>query len=240
MTSTTTYIYALLAGIIPGFLWLWFWLREDRLHPEPRLLILISFLGGMAAVPLVLPFEQFVHEHLTDDRQILFLWALIEESFKFIAAYILVLRRKADDEPLDPLIYMITVAIGFAALENSFFILKALNETNTLQTIATTDLRFIGATLLHIVSSAIIGASLALTFFKSKTRRFFSVIGGLFVATLAHALFNYSLLTGGNGDALKVFMFVWGGIILLMLIFEEVKLITPENSTLLTVQGEEV
>jgi len=43
MLSAETVIYVLLGGIVPTLLWLWFWRREDRLHPEPRRLILLAF-----------------------------------------------------------------------------------------------------------------------------------------------------------------------------------------------------
>ena len=123
-----SFIYALLAGIIPAFLWLYFWLREDRLHPEPRLLIFIAFLGGMLAVPLVLPVEQFVNSNFSDMPTVIMLWAFVEEFTKYFIGFVLVLRRKAVDEPIDAIIYMITIALGFAALENILYLFAKVNS----------------------------------------------------------------------------------------------------------------
>ena len=121
MLSLQTIIFAALGGLLPALLWLWFWLKEDSRCPEPRLLIIATFIAGMIAVPIVLPLEQYV-ESFASGTIALTLWAAIEEIFKYIAALVVVLWRKVVNEPIDAVIYMITVALGFAALENALFL----------------------------------------------------------------------------------------------------------------------
>ena len=48
--TLSSFIYALLAGILPSLIWLWFWLREDSERSEPRWLLTASFFGGVVAV----------------------------------------------------------------------------------------------------------------------------------------------------------------------------------------------
>src|SRR3989344_7108138 len=141
---TPTFLLALAGGILPAMIWLWFWLREDRAHPEPRVLLLFTFVGGMMAVPLVL--------HLESPIPILFgaysvvtviIWAALEEIVKFAGAYITALRTKAYNEPIDAIIYMLTVALGFSALENALFIFDPLVSGNIPDSIITGNLRFI-------------------------------------------------------------------------------------------------
>ena len=43
--DSTHFAIAFLAGLIPALFWLWFWLREDKAHPEPRALIATSFIA---------------------------------------------------------------------------------------------------------------------------------------------------------------------------------------------------
>ena len=138
--SFQTITFAALGGLLPALLWLWFWRREDRRHPEPRPLIALAFLAGIIAVPLVLPLEKYVAKFVLGGSEIetiaginlmlaltgIILWSLIEEILKFLAAYLTVLRRKEVDEPIDLVIYMITVALGFAAAENALFLLDDL------------------------------------------------------------------------------------------------------------------
>ena len=123
MIGVETVIYALLGGILPALVWLAFWLREDYRHPEPRGLILRTFTFGMGAVILVLPFQKVIAVFLPGmTLAAIFLWVVLEELFKFSAAYIGGLRSVEDNEPIDPIIYMITAALGFVALENALFL----------------------------------------------------------------------------------------------------------------------
>src|SRR3989344_5601954 len=124
MINTDIIFYALLGGILPALIWLAFWLREDYKHPEPRGLILKTFLLGMGAVILVLPFQKAIDILLTGMAfATILLWVILEEVFKFGGAYIGGLKSIEDNEPVDPIIYMITAALGFVALENALFIL---------------------------------------------------------------------------------------------------------------------
>ena len=64
MISPEALLFALFGGILPALLWLIFWLREDRLHPEPRRFILYVFLTGMLVVPFVLPLEELAQRYV--------------------------------------------------------------------------------------------------------------------------------------------------------------------------------
>lgn len=217
-------LFALLGGLVPTFLWLWFWLREDRSCPEPRTLILISFLAGIIAVPLVIPLERAVAT-VTSGTLMVVLWAMIEESMKFLVAYIAVLRHKEMNEPVDAVIYMITVALGFAAFENTLFLLEPLSLQLVADSLQIGNLRFIGATLLHTLASGTIGICIALTFYRGHYARDIAAVLGIILATLLHALFNFSIMTfnGRNEGILSVFLGLWLGIIVLILLFEKIK-----------------
>ncbi len=235
MDSTTEIFYALLAGILPAILWLWFWLKEDNLHPEPRLLLAFSFLGGMLSVALVLPLQKLVLD-LLDGSTLAYattlkyiIWAGIEEIMKLVVVYFIALRSRFLDEPIDAMIYLITVALGFAALENTFFILKPLELGNTLQALISGNLRFIGATLLHVVASATIGFSISLTFFKGKLLKRTSLLFGVILATALHAAFNLFIIQSSGIDTFKIFALVWVGVIILMLFFEKARSIDSQK-----------
>jgi RsiW-degrading membrane proteinase PrsW (M82 family) len=58
-TITIQVIWTLfLTAVLPALLWLFFWLREDRFHPEPRGLLILTFLAGGLVVFLITPLEQ--------------------------------------------------------------------------------------------------------------------------------------------------------------------------------------
>jgi RsiW-degrading membrane proteinase PrsW (M82 family) len=220
MITAPVVFTAFLGGLLPALLWLVFWQLEDHCDPEPKKLIILSFVAGMVVVPLVLPFQHIVQSYLpTISALTFFLWAAIEELFKFAAAWIVILRNRAVDEPIDAIVYMITVSLGFAALENTLFLLRPDSPVNDL--LLTGSQRFIGSTLLHTLASATIGIALALAFYKSKKKRTIYLTGGIALAIALHTLFNVIIMSGGNGFA--AFLFVWIGVIVVLLFFERLK-----------------
>jgi RsiW-degrading membrane proteinase PrsW (M82 family) len=228
---TPVLFLAFLGGVLPALLWLTFWLLEDRCEPEPKRYIFFCFVAGMLAVPFVLPIENSICVYLMDgvcplsniSLPVLIGWALTEELFKFGAAYVVALRSKVFDEPLDAVIYLVTAALGFSAAENMLFLLKPLESGDLLQTIITGDLRFIGAMLLHTLASATIGVMLALTFYQPAGVRRLAALGGVILAVALHTLFNFFILGSGSGATFWIFLFIWLGIIGVLLMAERVK-----------------
>lgn len=226
MTNLETFAYSLLGGILPALLWLFFWLREDRKNPEPNRLIGRTFLLGMLSVVLVIPFQKGVEMMFPSlAATAILLWALLEEVFKFGAGYFGGLHSAEDDEPVDPMIYMITAALGFVALENALFIFGPLAGEDVTQGLITGNMRFIGASLLHVVSSGIVGASLSFAFYRTRPKRTAAVTTGLILAILFHFLFNIFILQMGGNGTLIAFMGVWVGVVGLLLAFERAKAI---------------
>lgn len=221
-------LQSFLLGFLPAVFWLWFWLHEDP-HPEPRRILLITFIYGMVAVPIALFFEEIIYNGaialglMTASKIIpaaIILWALTEEYIKYAAAKF-ALRSTEFDEPIDAPIYLITAALGFAAIENMFFLLKTIMLTPDLA-VVTGEMRFLGATLLHVASSTTVGMSIALAFFHKENRHrnaFFGVI----LATLLHTGFNLFIINNGEGNMFPLFSLLWLFCIILLFVFERVK-----------------
>lgn len=229
MISFNPLMYASLAGVLPALLWLLFWLREDRKNPEPKGLIARTFLFGMLSVIAVLPFQKAVEMLIPHSIvYMLFWWAVLEELFKYIAGHFGGLSSREDNEPIDPLIYMITAALGFVALENTLFILSPILGNNLSQSVITGNMRFIGASLLHVVTSGMVGVALSFSFYKSIDAKVRRVILALILAISFHTLFNYFILKFGEKGAFISFLSVWVGVIALLLAFEKAKAIAPK------------
>jgi len=175
--------------------WLLFFLREDTC-PEPKRLILYTF-GAGAFVSLFVLVVQYAFQQsiLGLGGNILLIimgLALIEELFKFIAAYWVIDKDRAFNEPVDAMIYMIVAALGFATVENLFVLGNSFSIINLASfSIVTTTLllRFIGATLLHSISSALVGFYWAKGKLLQKKKKF--ILTGILFATLIHGIFNY-------------------------------------------------
>lgn len=225
-----TIVYALLAGLLPALLWLIFWLREDNLHPEPRYLITGTFLSGMVVVVIAVFLEKYASDIIVDEKYRYIAWAAIEEITKFLAVALIALKSRYMDEPIDAMIYCITAALGFAALENALFILSPLDTGDITRSIVTGNMRFIGATLVHVVCSSVIGFMIGLSFYKNAFLKALSLIFGVILAIALHAGFNLSIINETVTNTLKVFGFVWLAVVILIILFEEVKGIRPKGA----------
>ncbi|MBX9906961.1 PrsW family intramembrane metalloprotease [Patescibacteria group bacterium] len=226
--SPSVIALACLGGFIPAFFWLWFWLREDKNRPEPKLLIASAFFAGMGVVVITLPLQKLALDNFSG-TELLFVWVVIEEILKYAAALVVVLWNKAVDEPIDAIVYMITIALGFSALENALFIFTPLAEGRVVESLLTGNFRFLGATLLHVVASGTVGAAMAFAFYRPKVERVFWSTFGLCVAIVLHMLFNFFIIDATGETILTVFLFVWMGVIALFLVFEKVKLLEKKH-----------
>lgn len=226
--ESTQFAIAFLGGLIPALFWLWFWLREDSKRPEPWHLIGLTFIAGMAVVPLALPLQKMAIELYRGDN-LIFAWVIIEEVLKYAAALIFVLWNREVDEPIDLIIYLVAIALGFAALENALFIFNPLVIGDYLNSALTGTFRFLGATLLHVLASGTVGAFLAFAYYKSNRIKMIFGMIGLFIAIILHALFNFLIMDASGETILGVFLFVWMGIIVLFLVFEKVKLLEARH-----------
>lgn len=227
--------YALLSGILPALLWLWFWLKEDNLHPEPRKIIALTFIFGAISVVIAMIIEQyianiFVGSQYETIRYIL--WASTEEIVKIIIVTIVALSSIEMDEPIDAMIYCITVALGFAALENTLFIYSNLDKGGVIHGIITGNMRFMGATLVHVVSTVSVGFMIGLSMYRNFFIRIISVTIGVIIAITLHSAFNLSIIDIKATDILKIFGWVWGAIVILLILFEEIKIVKPKAPTI--------
>ena len=67
-------------------------------------------------------------------------------------------------------LFLAFFALGFAALENALFIFNPFMRGEFTESILTGNFRFLGATLLHVLASGVVGATMALAFYRPKGR----------------------------------------------------------------------
>lgn len=244
---------AFVGGFLPTIFWLWFWLQEDKRKPEPLRLIMKTFIiGGFFIVPAFLLEKLLAPD--TDNQVVstilstwqnfpgwvailsvsvpIIIWAFVEEVIKYMAAHVAALKNKACDEPIDLMIYLITAALGFAAIENFLFLLNILIIDGNFQGsfFITGNLRFLGATLLHVVSSAVLGASLAFAYSRSRRAKFAAWVIGLFLAGALHAVFNFFIIINDSGRIFGVLVLLWLMAVLVIFLFEAIKRLVSKNT----------
>ena len=222
-----TFAYALVGGILPAIFWLWFWMHEANDHKEPRDVIFLSFVIGMCGVFVVYPLQKIsgkIFNLQEESVKAIYIWAFIEEAVKFAGAYVIAIRNKAaNNHPIDAFIYMMTVALGFAAMENTLFLLTPLLKGDVMSSVLTGTARFMGASLLHVAASGVFSIFIGYGFYKGKSTKAVLIFIGLIAATLIHTIFNFIIIISDQQRMFVAFSFVWITIILLILSLEKVK-----------------
>jgi len=198
------WLFLIVLATLPALLWFIFFSKAES-HKEPKRLVLLTFLiGFFISSPTVL-IQTILKEEIKyfwpaiNIFILIFVLALVEELFKFIGAYWAVRKDPTFSEPIEAMFYMVSVALGFATVENILIIAGDFNFHNPLilyQSISTMALRFFGATFLHTLSSAVFGYYWA----KGHIHKilFHFLLLGLILATSIHAIFNYLVLRFEN------------------------------------------
>lgn len=218
-----TLILAILSGIVPAIFWLWFWLRqEDREDREPIGLIIVSFILGGLIVFVAVALEKYSLNFIKENTTQIIVWAIIEELLKFIGVMVIIFGNKNVDQPIDYPMYFIATALGFAALENFLYLINPFSVSGTIVGMLTGNLRFLGSTLLHAISSAMIGSALGLSFYLKQYRAIYLFVG-IMCAIILHSIFNFFIMKGSGENFLSVFGFLWVVTIINILIFEKLK-----------------
>ncbi len=228
-----SYILLLFFGFLPSIIWLLFYLRKDK-HPESnKKIIKVFFFGMLIAIPTAL-IELGVLDQIGIIKDLpafvsnpfLFLAlkyflvvALLEELMKYLIVKKEVFSAPEFDEPVDIILYMIICALGFAAVEN---ILTLLPPKEIAEALSTIWIRFIGATLLHTLCSAMLGYFLALSFFETKKRNRLAVVGLILAITL-HGFYDLSIMTEGSLNVLGPMIILIGLAIFVSFGFKKVK-----------------
>ncbi|RJP43603.1 PrsW family intramembrane metalloprotease [Candidatus Parcubacteria bacterium] len=208
----------ILLALAPGFAWLFFYLKED-VHPEPKRLIVSVFIAGMAFAFFALVLQVLASPVLAGlgvavlTPISLLVLSLIEEVTKFWAAYFVVHKSAEFNEPVDAMIYMVVAALGFATVENIGALHGGGSQTALISSaFETASLRFVGATLLHSLSSAIVGYYWAISVREFHARK--PLVLGICIATALHAAFNYLILGYGSVVYPVIFLTIVGFFVL--------------------------
>jgi len=195
----------LLLAIGPGIFWLWYFLAKDRLRPEPRSLVRrVFFVGVIAAFAAGLleavalgaaglSLEAGMPETLIAAAFI----GLIEEGVKFAAVLVTAYRHTHFDEVIDGIVYAVTASLGFATIENVFYVFNGGVGVGVARALLSVP----G----HAFFGAVMGYYLGVAKFSAHETRW--LFTGLGLATLAHTIYD-ALVFSQSAYALAVIPFV--------------------------------
>ncbi|MFE8702653.1 glutamic-type intramembrane protease PrsW [Cytobacillus sp. FJAT-54145] len=113
------------AGIAPGLALLSYFYLKDEYGPEPISMVMKAFIyGALLVFPIM--FIQYVIEVeslvSSDLIHAFFSTSLLEEFFKWFVLFYTVYQHVDFDEPYDGIVYGVAVSLGFATVENIFYL----------------------------------------------------------------------------------------------------------------------
>ncbi|UII54660.1 glutamic-type intramembrane protease PrsW [Cytobacillus spongiae] len=177
------------AGIAPGLALLSYFYLRDQYNSEPVSMVLKTFIfGAILVFPImfiqyVLETEQVIQTPLLNA---FFATSLLEEFFKWFILFYTIYQHVDFDEPYDGIVYGASVSLGFATLENIFYLF-----TGGLQ-------YALGRALLPVSSHALFGVIMGYYLGKGKftrKRKSLWIFFSLFVPFFLHGIYDYILVS---------------------------------------------
>lgn len=195
-----------LIAVAPSGFLLWYFYHADKYKYEPLRLIAGTFIIGALLFFVALLIESSYGQPTGIDGGLaIFLYflfgiGLVEESIKFISVRIYAYRSPLFDEPMDGIVYGVAAGLGFATVENIFYVFE--------NGIANAFARSLISVPGHAFWGAILGYYLA----RSKLeRKPLLAVAGLSIAVFFHGLFDTLTTVISNGVLAFVLLFslVW-------------------------------
>lgn len=215
---------AIFWGILPAIAWLIFWIRsEEKKDREPWGLVIMIFIIGMLSVLVAIPIEHAVVPYISDERTLIIVWAAIEEFVKYALIFVVIKNSYYLDDPIDWPMYFIAGALGFAGLENILFLMNPDLISDTGLKLITGNLRYLGSTLLHAVSTGIIGIGIGLSYYQNWKNYSQYLIGGLIASITLHAMFNLFIINASDREFFRIFGILWVVSIISILLLEKLR-----------------
>ena len=193
------YVICMLPVLLPLMFWIFYHLHADRHLPEPPGHLLLAFALGVGSYYLGIGMYRSLDlvglrydAYFLAETNLVGLFAyavlvigVIEELAKMIPFLLVVLTFREFDEPIDGIIYASFIALGFAAVENYYY-LPSLTHFESYA-------RGFAGPVLHIVFASIWGYYIGRAYLAK--RRIPGVIAGALAFTaLLHGIYDFVVL----------------------------------------------
>jgi len=190
--QTLLYTSLALAPIFTIILFIYF---KDKYKKEPFRLLFYCFIGGIISIipPIIIENAVgFIGLDKSDNWIITAIYAIgvvgfIEELSKFFVIRIIVYKNAEFNEPFDGIVYAVLVSMGFAAVENVFYVFNSPTPE------ITALIRALTAVPAHAVFAILMGFYIGMARFTFKRKRIRYLLQGIIVAVLFHGLYDFFL-----------------------------------------------
>lgn len=199
----------LTAALLPAiFLWYYIWKQDSQ--PEPTNWLVKAALYGVAIIIPVFIIETIIQSVIFGEvgpRTLLgttidafFVAALPEEGFKLLVLWLVLRRNPYFDEHFDGIVYAVCVGLGFAAIENVFYIFG--EQENWIGVAVTRALLSVPG---HYAFAVLMGYYYSVYHFVDHSPRIAACV--LLVPILAHGVYDAIAMSGSVNSYIGVISF---------------------------------
>ena len=204
-------ILLLAVAIAPGIAIAIYVYKRDKYEKEPLGLLVKCFVfGALAGFPAGFA-EDFTFELLGIDLDAptdlftafyaaFFLVGFTEESVKYWVLTRYAFSKPAFNEPFDGIVYSVMIGLGFATLENVFYVMDG--------GWGVAALRMFTAVPMHAVFGVLMGYYVGIAKFQHASHRMNSLIKGLGFAILLHGSYDFVLFQNATSELTKIILIV--------------------------------
>ncbi len=182
-------------AVAPGLAIAFYIYERDKLDKEPMRLLIISFLlGAVSVIPAMVIEETAEFIGILNTGEFLrsapyaLMVGFTEELCKYSFLMIFAFPKKDFNEPFDGITYGVMVAMGFATLENIFYIMFDQDEPYK-----TALFRMFSAVPAHACFGILMGYYIGLAKFK-QVKSYTLKITAIVIAGLFHAAYDFFIL----------------------------------------------
>jgi len=179
--------------IIPSIIILGYFTLSDKFKEPKTSVLLIFFLGFLICLPAGI-LNTFLYDNFNTGSELseklyssFLAPAWTEEILKFIILYFIVLRRHEFNEPMDGIVYGVTVSLGFATYENYDYVFR-LAELWEIDPQQMAIWRSYSAVPLHGLNGAIMGFYFGSYVFSGNKKYLYLA---LIIPYFIHGLYNF-------------------------------------------------
>ncbi len=195
LTLSTSGIIILITSVLSVGFWLWFIIRYDKYEKEPlRMVLFTMILGGListtaagffntlfAAITGFRVYDAQEPQSLGSAVQFFLFVGFNEEFWKGAVTFFLIRKSRHFNEPIDGMIYAMTVGLGFGILENVGY--------GRMFGLPVFFIRHFNAIPLHIGLSVLWGLGLSRLYFR-RNLRLMAFLPYLVLPAILHTIYN--------------------------------------------------
>jgi len=188
-------MYLLLLALTPAIILMMYVYFRDKYEKEPIKLILKGILLGALVIFPVGIIENAIIGYGSGLSKIpkaaydgFIVAGATEEAFKFLMVFILIWRNRNFNEKFDGIVYAVSVSLGFAAIENLFYVFS----NNSLQVGL---LRAFTAVPGHTIFGIVMGFYLGLARFSTSNKGKW-LSRAFFIPWMLHGIYDFILMSG--------------------------------------------